>query len=225
MAKVKKLAERLACNAYFHDAVGKASMLADFMEGKQRVVVATSALGIGVDIADIRCIIRIHWPRTILDYAQESGRAGEMGCGSEAVIIGQEGDQGACNDKQGEEEHGLVRLYAEGDGRTTRWRGRVLDEYLDRRGGREGCEEGEERCDMCRGAEEEMEVVGSEDNSEEEDESEDEEEQMGEETDREEARGVLEQQEQERRGRRQRLIQQRQQEVGEVEWLRRQLAW
>jgi hypothetical protein len=64
-----------------------------------------------------------------------------------------------------------------------------LDEYLDRREDREGCEEGEERCDVCRGPEEEMEEVGSED----EDEVEDEEEPTGEvETDREEARRVLE---------------------------------
>jgi superfamily II DNA helicase RecQ len=37
VAKVKKLAEQLACNAYYHDAVGKASMLADFIDGKQRL--------------------------------------------------------------------------------------------------------------------------------------------------------------------------------------------
>jgi superfamily II DNA helicase RecQ len=72
VVKVKKLAEPLAYNAYFHNAVGKASILAGFIEGKQRVIVATSALGIGVDIADIWCIIHIDWPRTILDYAQES---------------------------------------------------------------------------------------------------------------------------------------------------------
>jgi superfamily II DNA helicase RecQ len=89
--KIKKLAEQLACNAYFHDAVGKASMLADFMAGKQRVIVATSALEIGVDIPDIWCIIHIDWPRTILDYAQESGRAGRDGLRSEAIIIEQEG--------------------------------------------------------------------------------------------------------------------------------------
>ncbi|KAF1828103.1 hypothetical protein BDW02DRAFT_618921 [Decorospora gaudefroyi] len=35
VAKVKKLAKQLACNAYFHNAVGKASMLADFIDGKQ----------------------------------------------------------------------------------------------------------------------------------------------------------------------------------------------
>jgi hypothetical protein len=48
----------------------------------------------------------------------------------------------------------------------------VLDEYLDRREGREGCEEEEARYNVCRGLEEEIEEieeVGSEDNSEDED--------------------------------------------------------
>jgi superfamily II DNA helicase RecQ len=69
VAKVKTLAEKFSCDAYYYDAVGKASILADFMAGKQRVIVAMSALGIGVDIPDIRCIIYVDWPRTILDYA------------------------------------------------------------------------------------------------------------------------------------------------------------
>jgi hypothetical protein len=43
-----------------------------------------------------------------------------------------------------------------------------LDAYLDRRESREGCEEEEERCDICRGSDEEMveiEEDGSEDSS------------------------------------------------------------
>jgi superfamily II DNA helicase RecQ len=87
VAKVKTLAEKFSCDAYYYDAVGKASMLADFMAGKQRVIVAMSALGMGVDIPDIRCIIHVDWPRTILDYAQESGRVGRDGVRSEAIII------------------------------------------------------------------------------------------------------------------------------------------
>jgi superfamily II DNA helicase RecQ len=42
----------------------------------------------GVDIPDIRCIIYMDWPRTMLDYAQESGRVGRDGLRSEAIIIG-----------------------------------------------------------------------------------------------------------------------------------------
>jgi superfamily II DNA helicase RecQ len=48
--KVKALAEQLGCDAYHYKAVGKASMLQAFAAGNKRVIVATSALGIGVDI-------------------------------------------------------------------------------------------------------------------------------------------------------------------------------
>jgi superfamily II DNA helicase RecQ len=51
--KVKELANQLGCNAYYHRAVGKASMLQAFAAGNKRVIVATSALGMGVDIPDI----------------------------------------------------------------------------------------------------------------------------------------------------------------------------
>jgi superfamily II DNA helicase RecQ len=69
VVKVKTLVEKFSCDAYYHDAVGKASMLADFIASKQWVIVATSALGIEVDIPDIRYIIHVDWPRTILNYA------------------------------------------------------------------------------------------------------------------------------------------------------------
>jgi hypothetical protein len=49
---------------------------------------------------DIRCIVHMEWPRTILDYAQESGRAGRDGLRSEAIIIGQEGEERVSDDKQ-----------------------------------------------------------------------------------------------------------------------------
>jgi superfamily II DNA helicase RecQ len=53
VAKVKTLVEKFSCNAYYYNTVGKASILANFIASKQRVIVATSALGIGVDIPDI----------------------------------------------------------------------------------------------------------------------------------------------------------------------------
>jgi Lhr-like helicase len=55
--------------------------------GPSTVIAATSALGMGVDIPNICSIIHIGTPRTLLDYAQESGRAGWDGQRSEVVII------------------------------------------------------------------------------------------------------------------------------------------
>ncbi|KAK1920515.1 hypothetical protein P3342_008276 [Pyrenophora teres f. teres] len=162
--KVKGLAEKLKCHAYHHHAVGKASMLEEFMGGKQRVIVATSALGIGVDVPDIRCIVHIDWPFSVLDYAQESGRAGRDGERSEAIMMVQDGEQRAADDKQGEAEQRLVRAYVEGideaatdgcrkeeGGDRRRWRKRW------RKGGGDGGEMEEEMEERWRKREEEME--------------------------------------------------------------------
>jgi superfamily II DNA helicase RecQ len=62
------------------------------------VIVATSALGIGVDVPDIWCIIYMDWLFSLLDYAQESGRAGRNRKRSEAIMIVREGDQRAAKD-------------------------------------------------------------------------------------------------------------------------------
>jgi superfamily II DNA helicase RecQ len=109
--KVKALADKLHCQAYYHNATGKASMLESFMAGRQRIIVSTSALGMGVDVPDIRCIIHIDWPFSVLDYAQESGRAGRDGLPSEAIMIVQDGDQRAAKDGLDEAEQALVRSY------------------------------------------------------------------------------------------------------------------
>jgi superfamily II DNA helicase RecQ len=217
VAKVKALAEKLGYQAYHHAAVGKASILEAFIAGQQRIIVATSALGMGVDVPDIRCIIHIDWPFSVLDYAQESGRAGRDGSPSEAIMIVQDGNQRAAKDKQDEAEQALVRSYV-GESGAAQCRRVVLDGYLDRREeARAGCEEGEERCDVCQG----------EDTEEDSKQSSDSEEMAGEmdgDGEREETQRAFEQQQRERQGPRQTLIYQRQHEFADVEWLCRQLA-
>ncbi|KAK7178759.1 hypothetical protein PSPO01_15186 [Paraphaeosphaeria sporulosa] len=51
-------------------------MLEDFILGRGWVIVATSILGMGVNIPNIWYIIHINWPFSMLDYAQESGWVG-----------------------------------------------------------------------------------------------------------------------------------------------------
>jgi hypothetical protein len=116
-----------------------------------------------------------------------------------------------------------VREYEGEEHARMRCRRVVLDEYLDgkemRGTEREGCEEGEEKCDVCRDEEMEVESEGEGEGDEEQEESE-----MNKEVDEregldaaEEARRVFGQQKQERQGPQQRVLRQRQQEFGEME--------
>ena len=52
-----------------------------------RVLIATTAFGMGVDILNIRWIV--HWspPRLIEDYVQETGRAGRNGLTATALLV------------------------------------------------------------------------------------------------------------------------------------------
>ena len=52
-----------------------------------RVLIATTAFGMGVDIPNISWIV--HWspPRLIEDYVQETGRAGRDGSTATALLV------------------------------------------------------------------------------------------------------------------------------------------
>jgi superfamily II DNA helicase RecQ len=104
----------------------------------------------------------------VLDYAQESGRAGRDRLRSKAVIIVQEGEQRAAKDKQTEAEQQLVQAYVSIDKRATCWQV-VLDRYLDRQETeRVVCKEGEEKCNACKRADKVEEDKAEEDEEEEE---------------------------------------------------------
>ncbi|WKT53675.1 hypothetical protein QSH57_004259 [Fusarium oxysporum f. sp. vasinfectum] len=156
------LATELNCDAYHRDVDtrdGKAERLRAWMSGLERerygggrVIVATNALGLGIDVPDIGVVMHVEMPFEMADYAQQSGRAGRDGKRSEAIVIR----------VTAEGQRGLTGL---GSGRTVDdfINGRVcrrviLDSEMDGRDNRDRCEEGEERCDICQAADEVAEL-------------------------------------------------------------------
>ena len=58
-----------------------------FISGKKRIMVATTAFGMGVDVSDIRLVVHFNLPLSVIDYYQQIGRAGRDGEKSRCVLL------------------------------------------------------------------------------------------------------------------------------------------
>jgi len=85
----EKLAEQHPCAAYHAGMLNEKrdTVQRQFLQGQLEVIVATVAFGMGVDKADIRCVIHTALPASVENYYQEIGRAGRDGAESHAVLL------------------------------------------------------------------------------------------------------------------------------------------
>jgi superfamily II DNA or RNA helicase len=146
---VERLAGALGCAAYHSkvaDKAGKRRRMREWVDGG-RVIVATNALGVGIDVPDVRVVIHVGAPRRLRDFAQESGRAGRDGAGSESVIVWRRGGGQVAAEGQAPWREAEMEEYVQGQ----RCRRVILDSVMDGREDRMGCVEGEVFCGVCEG--------------------------------------------------------------------------
>lgn len=154
---VRAVAEHLGCDAYFRDIDtrdGKAKRLLQWMRnerreiyGEGRVIVATNALGLGIDVPDVRVVFHIGEIRRMKDYSQQSGRAGRDGQYSEAIVIqSRKHSEDAWNNAASD-----VQLRYSMDDYLcgSICRRIVLDSVMDGTDDRLGCRRSEAMCDVC----------------------------------------------------------------------------
>lgn len=151
--RVDGLAEALGCRAYHGQMpeTVRQRALDEFIQARQgATMVATNALGMGIDIPNIRAVIHTEVPAMLRDYAQESGRAGRDGQTSEAIIIApatyraRGWDQWEAGTVEGKQ--AMQVFFSQWQCRRT-----VLDRYLDGFERSGGCvpTQGEAECDYC----------------------------------------------------------------------------
>ncbi|WBL23737.1 RecQ family ATP-dependent DNA helicase [Zunongwangia sp. HRR-M8] len=70
----------------------KKRKLEDWLNNKFRIMVATTAFGMGIDKPDVRHVIHLNLPENLESYFQEAGRAGRDGKFATATAITNKGD-------------------------------------------------------------------------------------------------------------------------------------
>jgi hypothetical protein len=148
-ADCERIATKLGCQAYYSTSTEKEEAFAAWVDGEQRTIVATSALGTGIDVAGVELVVHFGRPHGIIDFVQEAGRAGRAGVEQARSIVVLSAKEarwlGSELARESEWNREALRLYLT----ERRCRRRRLTAIMD--GEESGCEQGEGRirCDLC----------------------------------------------------------------------------
>jgi superfamily II DNA helicase RecQ len=143
-AQCEELAEELDCGYYHAGVVDRAERLQAWLE-EGGFIVATSALGTGVDFPGIVLVVHVGMPWSMIDFAQESGRGGRGGELVDSIIVVERAEVERRLQKEEESiDVQAMGMFIQGSG----CRRGMMSEYLD--GQRVECNDIESAgCDRC----------------------------------------------------------------------------
>jgi superfamily II DNA helicase RecQ len=143
-AQCEAIAEALGCGYYHAGVVDRAERLEEWLQ-EGGFIVATSALGTGVDFAGIVFILHVGMPWSMIDFAQESGRGGRAGERVDSVLVVEQGEVERTMARKGEDlDVQAMGIFIIGSG----CRRALMSSYLD--GKPVSCNDVESAgCDRC----------------------------------------------------------------------------
>lgn len=141
------IAAELGCSAYHAAHLDRAETLEKWRR-TGGLIVATSALGTGVDIPGIMVVIHVDRPWTMIDFAQESGRAGRGGEMVDSIILAENDrvEQQLSSGQLSIDATAVASMIVSRECRRL-----VMSEYLDGVGRGRRCTDLDDgaRCDRC----------------------------------------------------------------------------
>jgi superfamily II DNA helicase RecQ len=140
----EEIAAELRCLYYHAEVVDRAARLEAWVK-KGGWMVATSALGTGVDFPGVVFVLHVGMPWSMIDFAQESGRGGRAGEMVDSVIVVEDGQvERRVRENSDSIDVQAMGLFIQGTG----CRRGLMSEYLD--GKRVECGDVEAAgCDRC----------------------------------------------------------------------------